>query len=371
MNNKKNLDNNRLFLSMLFFLVLTAACSTPVERPQPSQDASDCYIIYDAGSSETRLFIYQETATGWLKHKGPETDALSDPIRRNRGKSMSDVNTVVTDVLIALDDIRRDGPPGKNGKPEWPAFDWQYQCKIQAVDVYATAGMRVAEKQDARNSALLWKKLNRRLSKKLGMKVSTRTITEFEEGLYAWLALSESEADEDFGVAEMGGVSLQMTFPCAFCQATRPVRVKDQVVPVFSHSFLGWGQDEAWRKSRNFRACDWGAGLKIKDWRVADCEAAMVEFADEAADIRRMVISSTGFRWYLTSAFRYMQNTDIDNFCRKGINGGFEPQSSCFRAVYLQNVLNTFALPPDSKRSDVSWTLGAVVCTVTRCLEVE
>lgn len=284
---------------------------------------------------------------------------------------MSDTNTVIAGVLNALDDIRRDGPPGKNGEPQWPAFDWKYQCNIQAVAVYATAGMRVAETQDARNSALLWKKLNKRLSKKMGMKVTTRTLNDYEEGLYAWLAVRELEANGDFGVAEMGGASLQVTFPCPLCETARPVRVKDQILPVFSHSFLGWGQDEAWKKTRDFRACAWGAGLKNKDWRVNDCEAAMLEFSHAAADVERVVKSSTGFRWYLTSAFRYMQDTDIDYYCRKGINSGFEPETSCFRAVYLKYVLKTFALPLDSEPSDVDWTLGAVICTLTRCLEVE
>ncbi len=84
------------------------------------------------------------------------------------------------------------------------------------------------------------------------MKVTTRTLTEYEEGLYAWLALRELEADGDFGVAEMGGASLQVTFPCPYCETARPVRVKDQILPVFSHSFLGWGQDEAWKKIQEF-----------------------------------------------------------------------------------------------------------------------
>jgi len=358
-------------LAMMSSLLLTAACTSRMERPQPSQDASACYIIYDAGSSKTRLFIYEETAKGWLKHKGPETDALSDPIRRNRGKSMSGTNTVIADVLTALDDIRREGPPDKTGKPQWPAFDWKSQCNIQAVAVYATAGMRVAEIQDAQNSALLWKKLNKRLSNELGMNVTTRTLTEYEEGLYAWLALRESETNGNFGVAEMGGVSLQLTFPCPSCETARLVRVKDQILPVFSHSFLGWGQDAAWQKLKNTRACAWGVGLTNKDWRVDECEAQMLEFSNTAADVGRMVNSANDFRWYLTSAFRYMRDTDIDNFCRKGMNSGFESVSSCFRAVYLQYVLNTFALPLDSAPSDVNWTLGAVVCTFTRCLEVE
>lgn len=361
----------RIYSLLTLLLVLVAACSTPVERALPRADASDCYIIYDAGSSATRLFIYEQTASGWLKHKGPETDALADPVRRNRGKSMSDANTVIADALIALDNIRRQGPPDKDGEPQWRAFDWHTQCIVKGAAVYATAGMRLAEKQDPRNSSLLWKRLNKRLSRKLGIDVTTRTLTEFEEGLYAWLALREAQAHGNFGVAEMGGASFQVTFNCPFCVDARPVMVNGEITPIFSHSFLGWGQDEAWRKYRNRGTCSRGAGLKYSDWQVDDCAGALTEFRTSAADVASMIKGSSGFHWYLSSAFRYMQDSDIDNFCRKGINSGFEPESSCFRAVYLENVMSTLGLPEDSEKIITSWTLGAVVCAATRCLEIQ
>ncbi len=284
---------------------------------------------------------------------------------------MSDANIVIGEMLIALDNIRRDGPTDKDGELEWVAFDWESRCIVKEAAVYATAGMRLAEKLDARNSTLLWRKLNDRLSEKLGISVTTRTLTEYEEGLYAWLALRELRVDGDFAVAEMGGASLQVTFPCPFCENARRVRVKDETVTVFGHSFLGWGQDEAWRKFRNSSACAWGAGLKNPDWRVDDCEAAMVEFAETATEVARKVKDSGDMSWYLTSAFSYMQNTDIDYFCRKGINDGFQPESSCFRAVYLQNVLDTLAVPSNYELSNVNWTLGAVVCKATRCLDTQ
>ena len=364
-------ENIGILLLLALLLVLAAACTSPPERVQPGPDATACYIIYDAGSSATRLFIYQETESGWLKHNGPETDALSDPVRRNRGKTMSDANAVIGDMLISLDRIRRDGPPDKDGGLEWVAFDWHYRCIVKAAAVYATAGMRLAEQQDARNSALIWRKLNDRLSEKLGMSVTTRSLSEYEEGLYAWLALRELRTDGDFAVAEMGGVSLQVTFPCPFCENATRVKVKDETVPVFGHSFLGWGQDEAWRKFRSSSACAWGAGVKDPRWRVDDCEAAMVGFAETAADVARKVKSAGSMRWYLTSAFSYMQSTDVDYFCRRGINDGFQPESSCFRAVYLLNVLDSLAVPSNYELSDVNWTLGAVVCTATRCLETQ
>lgn len=359
----------RLIIFLVFASLLTAACTSSPERAQPDPDASRCYIIYDAGSSATRLFIYQETAKGWLKHKGPQTGALSDPVRGTRGKSMSDVNNTISDVLITLDDIRRMGPPDNNGEPQWTAFDWQTHCSTLAAAVYATAGMRLAEKQDARNSALLWTRLNDRLSEKLGVSVTTRTLTEYEEGLYSWLALRELREDGNFGVAEMGGASLQVTFPCPSCEAAPKVRVKDRTVAIFGHSFLGWGQDEAWRKFGGSSACSPGAGSKVPDWSVDDCEKAIAGFSGASADITALVKDSGDLKWYLSSAFSYMQSTDIDYFCRRGINSGFEPESSCFRAIYLEHVLDTLALPAGYELSDLNWTLGAVVCSVTQCLE--
>jgi hypothetical protein len=54
-----------------------------------------------------------------------------------------------------------------------------------------------------------------------------------------------------------------------------------------------------------------------------------------------------------------------------GTDSGYEPVSSCFRAVYLRNVISTMGLPLKSETTDINWALGAVVCTTTRCLEVQ
>jgi len=352
-------------------MLLLAACSTHVERTQAGDFVSACHIIYDAGSSKTRLFIYEQASTGWVSHHGPKTDALADPVREHRGKTMTDAGSVIDDAVNSLESMRHTGPVDKNGGPEWPAFDWKKHCDIKTVAVYATAGMRIAELQDAAASELLWKMLNESLSDKLKMNATTRALSEYEEGLFAWLAKREGQGDGDFGIAEMGGASIQVTFPCPDCPSSRQVRVKDGFVPIYSHSFLGWGQDEAWKKFGHSSACKKGVGMANPDWKVSDCAAGIKGFSDVAAEPMQYVSSETGLRWYLSDAFRYMKKTDIDQFCRQGIDSGFMPESSCFRAVYLQDVLYTLGLPVESETSDVNWTLGAVVCTDTRCLEIQ
>ena len=358
-------------LASVSCFLLLLACETPTEKPVIQGGVPACHIIYDAGSKGTRLYIYEETKAGWLKHHGPRTGALADPVRAIRGKTMSDADTAVNDIVQTLEDIRRDGPVNKKGVPKWPAFDWHSRCNVEAVTVYATAGMRLAEKLDAHASERVWEMLNDRLSAATGMDVTTRTLSGYEEGLFAWLAGREGLTDDNFGVAEMGGASIQVTFPCPACKTAREVVVQGRSVAVYSHSFLGWGQDEAWKRFGSSPACATGAGRTNPDWEMADCAAGMQVFSEVAAGVGKAINKTDGLRWYLSDAFKYMQATDVEQFCRKGVDSGYEPISACFRAVYLQNVLTTLGLPAESELTDVDWTLGAVICTATRCLAVE
>ena len=227
----------------------------------------------------------------------------------NDGKSMADANTVIGELLIALDSIASDGPPDKNGELKWVAFDWQSRCSVKGAAVYGTAGMRIAEKQDARNSALLWKNLNDSLSEKLGMSVTTRTLTEYEEGLYSWLALRELRTDGNFGVAEMGGASVQITLPCPECKTSRQVKVKGRAMPIYSYSYLGWGQDEARKNFGPLPACTPGVGKKNQEWEIADCAAGMEISSDAGAELKQYIETRGELRWYLSGAFRHMRNT--------------------------------------------------------------
>ena len=355
---------------VLFALALVlGACSSHTEKPRASGELSSCHIVYDAGSSRTRLYIYQQSAAGWVKHRGPRTGALADPVRQIRGKAMSDAGSVVGDIVTALEDMRNDGPLNKKAKPQWPAFDWQAHCNVETVAVYATAGMRLAEQLDAVASDALWKMLNDRLAAAVGMPVSTRTLSGYEEGMFAWLAIREGQNDGAFGVAEMGGASVQVTFPCQECEASRKIKVKGRNIPIYSYSHLGWGQDEAWKKYSPLPACALGVGKENPDWEIADCAAGMEISSQAAAELRKYIGGRDELRWYLADAFRHMRDTDIELFCRQGSPTGFEPVTSCFRAVYLPKIISSFGLPDASETTDVDWTLGAVICTSTQCLE--
>lgn len=343
------------------------ACSVTPEQAGVAPVAS-CQVIYDAGSSGTRLYIYQQAMSGWVKHSGPGMPALADPVRGNRNKTMAHANALTDAIVAGLDDIRQPGPMDKNGSPGWQAFDWHTECRLAKVAVYATAGMRLAEKENPAAAGLLWEMLNRKLRSALDMPVTTRTLTGFEEGLFAWLATREQQADGHFGIAEMGGASAQLSFPCTACDASRRVMVQGVEESMVSVSFLGMGLAEVWNDRADHARCKFGVGLKNPDWRTTDCTDAIEIPAGVSLRVRADLEQADIQRWYLAGAFAYSEHTDIENYCLHNVDGSYKPETACFRAVYQPYFLDLLGVPVSSELSDAGWTLGAAICTHSDCL---
>jgi len=360
----------------------------------------ECHAIYDAGSSGTRLYIYQQKDSRWISHEGPKVSALADPVREIRGKRWQDADQVTSDVVLALENIRKPGPVKTNGKPAWQAFDWQQSCDLKSVRVLATAGMRIAEQENRDRSEQLWKMLNKKLRQATtpATHIDTRTLTGFEEGLYAWLALQDDNKTNQYGIAEMGGASAQVTFPCTDCSdqqdAVRTVMVDQQPIRIYSYSFLGLGQDEAPRTLAFPASCGWGVGKQQPGWMPQDCATEIpvttadnllkdpynysltgaqqpgAQKADKGTASRPPLDKGNQQHWYLTGAFSYMQEDDIENCCVNGSNSCYNPETSCFTSVYRPTYLKTLGIPVDSAKADVSWTEGANLCGATDCLSV-
>lgn len=290
--------------------------SIPTNDVAPAK--SPCRIIYDAGSSGTRLFIYQKQNGKWLEHEGPKVSALADPVREIRGKKWSDVDAVINEVANTLDHIQTNGPGDKTGQPKWLAFNWPTLCNIVSANIYATAGMRIAEQQNKDKSVVLWRKLKQKLTEKLGKEVSvdTRTLTGFEEGLYAWLSVRNSRTDNNFGIVEMGGASSQVTFPCINCPTAKIINFANQQLKVFSYSFLGLGTNEAPKTIGMTPACAYGVGAKSSTWTEDNCASSIrikaeqgirdpYNFGDKGRGTFKVLpIQQSGItQWVLTGAF--------------------------------------------------------------------
>lgn len=355
--------------------------------------AAVCYVVFDAGSSGTRLYVYErQEERQWLEHAGPKVSALADPVRQIRGKTHADVDAVTSEVVDALDKIKQDGSPDKQNKPAWLAFDWASKCRLQGAYVYATAGMRLAEQENREQSALLWGNLKRKLQDKVGVgvAVSARTLTGYEEGLYAWLSVREQKQHNRFGIAEMGGASAQVTFPCPKCRtkddAVKTVMVAGKPLRMYSYSFLGLGMDEAPKTIGHNSivsggVCEYGAALSHANWKKADCAHA-ISIADakgirdpfnyrgntlgttRQVPLRKAAVDD----WFLTGVFTHMNASEL-NTCCQSKGQCFNEATSCFRSVYLGQYLHDLNLPKTAQKADASWTLGAVLCGATQCLQ--
>ncbi len=360
-----------LVITLALSLALSAC--TSLQQQTIPQELTTCHVVYDAGSSGTRLYVYQQIDGNWTKHVGPVVEALADPVRGNRGKSMSDAESVSRNIVAALQRMLMDGPVDSKGESEWLAFNWRNQCQLESAAVYATAGMRLAEVQHPIKAKQLWKLLNDELSAAVGLKAVTRTLSGYEEGLYAWLAANEDmkisgQSNTQFGITEMGGASAQITFPCNVCEASKTVTVDGEDKLIFSHSYLGLGQDEAWKKQTNRDACTRSVGMENPNWLVADCTDGIVFSEEFAVDSKLIFKQSENTLWYLTGAFRYTHAADIQNYCRDKVESGFSPATSCFRPIYQSHFLNALGIPIGSALSHSDWTLGALICSLNSCL---
>lgn len=368
-------------------LLIIALCLL-LAFPLAAETKSACYIVYDAGSSGTRLYIYEKQPNSqWVEHEGPKVDALADPVREIRGKTLTDMDKTTTAVVDALEAIKQDGPLDDKGKPKWQAFDWSQQCQVHSAQVLATAGMRIAEQENRQASATLWQQLRDKLSAKVGagVSVSARTLTGFEEGLFAWLTVKSIKQQDQFGIVEMGGASSQVTFPCPNCDtsndAVKTIQLEGQPLTMYSYSFLGLGQDEAPKTLGFSRFCQYGIGTLQSNWQTDSC-ANSIALVDDAGIFdpynyqenqqgihNRLPSSQSNIpTWYLTGAFNYAEEGEVEACCQNK-NNCYKAETACFRAVYLDKYLRVLNVPIQSEKVDASWTKGAVVCEVNQCMQ--
>lgn len=383
----------------LFALIVLSVFSCASSNTLPEKSA--CYIIFDAGSSGTRLYVYQQIDLELIAHEGPKVSALADPIRSIRGKTPAHIEAVTNEVVSSLDLIMEDAPLIK-GKPKWEQFDWNQQCDLVSTKVYATAGMRIAEQNNPADSIILWQTLTSKIAAKVGpnVTVETRTLTGFEEGLFAWLSvkdvLTTGEHSSYYGIVEMGGASSQITFPCPNCDsandAVKTVTFNGNSMQIYSYSYLGLGQDEA-PYSLPFAvagqvpaSCSYGIGVNLPDWNTANCAKEILLTTEESnpAIADPYNYSNSGKKgtsnrlppeqqdipeWRLTGAFNYVKETDIDECCINKNASCYQTKTACFKPIYLNKYLETLNITPEQSRTlDVSWTKGAAICQVENCL---
>lgn len=196
--------------------------------------ADNCMIVIDAGSTGSRLHLYQ--------YANSEPSSVKELYSNKQSSGIASLATASEEIPTYLNNL----------------FASLSVDKSVPVYFYATAGMRlVSMPQQQLSYTVITKWFNEQ-----GYNLKqVDTITGHEEGIYAWLAVNTALSNHNYvGVMDMGGASVQLVFPVksttnAAAEDLSTVTINNEEVTLYSHSFLGLGQTEVIHQYLNDKEC--------------------------------------------------------------------------------------------------------------------
>lgn len=225
----------------LILILILVPFTTQARENSACQD-HQCIAIIDAGSSGSRLHVYAY-----------DRDETNTPINiqeiwnRKAVPGLSTVEHEHRSISVYMEKLFTDAPT-----VQMPVY------------FYSTAGMRLLPKTHHKNvNQLVADWFDKQYYWRL---VSARTISGSEEGLFAWLAINyqlnlfnQSEIPLT-GIMDIGGASVQIVIPII---EKKPRKSKDIInlelygksYQVYSHSFLGLGQNEMSHQYFDLKYC--------------------------------------------------------------------------------------------------------------------
>jgi hypothetical protein len=408
-----------------FLLVFLAIDIASAATPDTNAD-DKCRLIFDAGSSGTRLYAYK-LSNGDLKEVYADSAGIGIGVSWSlEKKQCGDTRCTDANIKKAVADLIREFHRAKTD-----------YCKagIATVNLLSTAGMRLASQKRGRAAIReTYSKLTAEVLKTFASlgdeyssiaedNISARTLTGQEEAIYTWLTVNTLKGNHERleGIFEIGGASLQLAYPCGEgdqkCLGNAiKVKYKNTTVNLFGYSWLGLGRTEAFRiynVERGFPCNSISDSKNNSVFDSAKCTASIAtSFTENAqrdfvlldplnynsAGIQgRAVIVSIppGTEFHGVGAIAYENlNTlkaDAAQICDRAEadliahrEGAFDSiqytpdhllKSQCFARLYFDALLENIPglkLSANDRKIDrvrVGWTLGAAICEQTDCLD--
>jgi hypothetical protein len=403
-------------------LIVSIALATIVDLKTDDK----CQLIFDAGSSGTRLYVYQNS-------NGKLREIYADPIEVNIGISWAlekkqcgatsctdeNIKTVVADLIKEFHQKRAG------------------HCKagIATVNLYSTAGMRLAAQERGRSDIVeTYKGLKAEILKTFASlgdeyssvnekNISARTLAGQEEGIYTWLTINTLKRNHVKleGIFETGGASLQLAYPCGeddqeCLNNAVKVSYQNNAVNLFSYSWLGLGRAEAFRIYNAEKGFPCNPAADSDNQSPFDYDQCLTSIAKsfttneergfilldplnynaEDTKGRKVVISipaGTEFHGAGGIGFENLESLKLDaaEICNQTVadliahkedtfksikhTPEFLFKSQCFALLYfdtlLENIpgLNLTSNEREIDETNVGWTLGAAICEQTNCLD--
>ncbi|MCB9092430.1 MAG: hypothetical protein H6621_02115 [Halobacteriovoraceae bacterium] len=386
--------------------------------------ASDCVIVFDAGSSGTRLYAFEETEGAFKNVFDEEKDiGVSWALERKQCGdhvcTYEDIENVVEQLLMSFH-YKKTG---------------SCSSELKSVSLYATGGMRLAEqKVGVKKVEKTFKDLESFIYKKLinmgedyfnlsRPGVSARIISGSEEGIYTLLSINELHQNKTLkqGTIEMGGSSVQLAYLCTefdedCLDQSTPVNYKGQTYNIFSYSFLGLGRNEAFRilSTEKKNVCEHIFNKKWRDsYDLKQCQKNIKKVIRERGDRavikdflnfrsvkahsqgrRQSIEIPVGSSFHAVGGFGYVDFEKIDaniaEICpfsedellanqKKYSAVKYTPEylvkSECFANIYYKSFIEgipNLNIESNARKiggTKVSWVLGAALCDATKCLD--
>jgi hypothetical protein len=354
--------------------------------------ASTAYLaVVDAGSSGSRLFLYSFDPADFAG-AGVTYPLLVDSMKVKGGLQTISPSAVPAYVQPLFDLVRKDVPAGT------------------PVNLYflSTAGMRLIS-PDAQ--AAIYQQIVT-TAKTAGLApVEVKTIPGKLEGAFDWIAINGllknlgQPVGATVGVLDMGGASTEVTF--ATNQSVSPVSSEDsftfqiggQNYVLYSHSYLGIGQDEAMVQYMNDPAC-FPVGYPLPDGdfgngKTLSCEKDLEPLLQEVqhvSTIQRFITPDSAMSFYAISGYAYTQQDKIFNLNTQLTAGELENAAinacqkswqalnqedpadpylykDCFSAALNVKLLEAYGFAPTEtlianntvSGESVDWALGAAI----------
>jgi len=291
-------------MRLILALIMTIACSfSAFAEPDALVCAAhQCVAVVDAGSSGSRLHIY-----------------VYD---RDQDNSTYNIHELYNQkIKVGISNLELD-----SGVFNQYLSNLMSKATVKNLPIYfyATAGMRLIPNQDQQRRYQLitnWFAAHPEWQVK-----EIKTITGQEEGKFGWLALAETryQHNEDvssLGVMDMGGASIQVTFPASREDSLNnmdkvSVNFHGQKVNLFIHSFLGLGQTEVLHQYLTDQAC-FPQTYPLPDGVIATGDAAqckddMINLINGVHHVNEIVKpilkDSTVNHWSVIGGIAYMVN---------------------------------------------------------------
>ncbi|KAM0532123.1 hypothetical protein ACHAP6_004419 [Verticillium nonalfalfae] len=224
-------------------------------------------IIFDAGSSGTRLYVYK-----WKEHAEAVQDATKEELHRLPKIKLETSEKIHPGVSSFADKPEDIGPEHLKALVEL-ALDEVPASKVAETPIYlmATAGMRLLpeiKQQELLQSMCIYLRDNTDFSLP-DCNTNIQVISGETEGLYGWLATNyllggfdepqnhqHGEGHHTYGFLDMGGASAQIAFAPNSTEAKKHsndlklvrLRTMDGTVSehkVFTATWLGYGANQA------------------------------------------------------------------------------------------------------------------------------